>query len=180
MDIDYSGRVAVRKQRRRSVAGRFFQKILVSEIRFFENTPCWEWQGCMDDSGYGRFAALGEFYAHRVSHELFKGFIPNGQEVDHRCKNRRCVSPLHIEAVTLKINRVRRSEGQTHCKNGHELSGNNLHISPKGHRICKACRYENIKLWRSRHPEKAREVGRASKASWRDKVANGFPDNNSQ
>lgn len=168
MDIDYSVRVAVRKQRRRSVAGRFFQKILVSEIRFFEGSPCWEWQGSIDDSGYGRFQAIGEFYAHRASYKLFIRGIPNGQEIDHRCKNRRCVSPLHLEAVSPKINRVRRNENQTQCKNGHELSGDNVYLNPRGHRHCKKCRYESIKAWRARHPEKARETGRISKANWRN------------
>lgn len=169
MDIDYSGAVAVRKQRRRSVAGRFFCKILVSEILFFEGTACWEWQASIDDSGYGRFQALNEFYSHRVAYKLFIGKIPKGLDVDHRCRNRRCQNPLHLEAVTTQVNCQRRNAINTHCKNGHEFTSENTYDN-RGARGCKICRYESIVKWRANHPEKAREIGRLSKAAWRAKT----------
>lgn len=113
MDVDYSVQIPVRKQRKRSVAGRFFQKILVSETRFFEGTPCWEWQGCVDDSGYGRFDALDEFYAHRVSHKLF--IIPSKQKwpilsvgrkkIDHKFARRAGIEPASQSGSFLALDR---------------------------------------------------------------------------
>ncbi len=103
---------------------RFLEKIVVSESRFFEGTPCWEWQGCKSN-GYGQFKKDGrrgsvKSSPHQFSHEYFIGPIPESFEVDHRCRNRGCGSPFHIEAVTLQENRIRRGLSQTHCKHGHE------------------------------------------------------------
>lgn len=162
MDFIYSGSHLVRKQRKRNVFSRFFDKIQVSEIMFFNDSPCWEWIGSKNASHYGQFHAMGEAYAHRVSYRLFIGEIEDGYEVDHLCRNRACCSPFHLESVTLQENRRRRSEAQTHCKNGHEFTEENTHLRPQG-RTCKACRYNR----RERDPDRAREIGREQKRKWR-------------
>lgn len=46
-------------------------------------------------------------YAHRLSYELFVGPIPDGYELDHLCRNRGCVNPAHLEAVTHRVNVLR-------------------------------------------------------------------------
>jgi hypothetical protein len=47
--------------------------------------------------------------------------------------------PPHVTIVTpLK----RRPKESSHCTNGHELSGNNLYVSPRGYHECKICRHE--------------------------------------
>lgn len=38
--------------------------------------------------------------AHRVAYELWVGPIPEGMELDHRCKVRACINPAHLEPVT--------------------------------------------------------------------------------
>lgn len=38
---------------------------------------------------------------------------------------------------------------KTHCKNGHPLSGDNLHVTPEGHRRCRACKREHMARVRS-------------------------------
>lgn len=48
--------------------------------------------------------------AHRVSYETFRGEIPLGQEIDHKCRNTLCINPAHLEAVTPGENIVRRDK----------------------------------------------------------------------
>lgn len=125
---------------------RFLEKVEVSEIQFYEGTPCWIWKGCIaPKTGYGQFKIDARRGAqksspHRFSHEYFIGEIPDGHEADHLCKVRACCNPLHLEAVTVQINRKRRNADKTHCKRGHPLSGDNLYIRPSnGARHCRAC-----------------------------------------
>lgn len=105
---------------------------------------CWSWKKCKNSSGYGvvshgRRPKRKQLYVHRVSYELFNGDIPNHLEIDHLCRNKLCVNPLHLEAVTTKEN-LRRIPRSTHCPIGHEFSGENLVFTKRGHRICRQCR----------------------------------------
>lgn len=63
---------------------------------------CWGWAGTIDATGYSR---LGTLRAHRVSYEIAYGNIPEGLIIDHQCRNRFCVRPDHLKAVTRKGNR---------------------------------------------------------------------------
>ena len=66
-----------------------------------QETGCWEWSRAKQPSGYGEIRLANQtFYAHRVMYQLFRGKIPKGKELDHLCRNRPCVHPLHLEIVT--------------------------------------------------------------------------------
>lgn len=90
---------------------------------------CWLWVGYTDTQGYARFWN-GRRYerAHRWSFKMFVGAIPKGRVIDHLCRVRSCVNPLHLEAVTNEVN-VLRGEGtsavnkrKTHCIRGHSFA----------------------------------------------------------
>jgi len=64
-----------------------------------KGTACWEWTGSIStDAGHGRFSFKYLTYcAHRVAWELTHGPLPAGQNIRHKCGNRRCVNPDHLE-----------------------------------------------------------------------------------
>lgn len=109
-------------------------------------TGCWEWTGAKNDQGYGMLCeqrGSRQLRAHRVVYEAVKGPIPEGLELDHLCRNRQCVNPTHLEAVTHQVNAQRGNAGRnwaakTHCPSGHPYDEDNTHRY-KGRRFCKAC-----------------------------------------
>ena len=117
--------------------------------RFFshvEITPtCWNWKAAIRADGYGKWATGGRdnqrnWRAHRFSYELLKGKIPDGLDLDHLCRNRRCVNPAHLEPVTRRENVIRGIRvNKDHCIHGHLYSTENTYIRKNGHRQCRVC-----------------------------------------
>ena len=70
-----------------------------------DESSCWLWRGRKDHHGYGRFNAGGKnIPAHKYSFEYFKGPLPEGLEIHHKCRIRNCVKPTHLEPVTHREN----------------------------------------------------------------------------
>lgn len=122
---------------------RFWAKVEKSE-------GCWTWAASCYSNGYGRF---DYGLAHRIAYELVVGEIPEGLDLDHLCRNRRCVNPAHLEPVTRRENLMRgrtlvaAKAGQTHCKHGHEFTEENTHIRPNGTRSCRECSRIKYRRW---------------------------------
>lgn len=92
-------------------------------------TECWWWLGAHQALGYGSFWHTGEMHsAHRTAYELVVGPIPEGLELDHRCRFPRCVNPDHLEPVTHAEN-LRRSRKLV-CSRGHSQFGRTARQCP--------------------------------------------------
>ncbi len=70
---------------------------------------CWPWLASFDPiTGYGRFIVYTKnVQAHRFMLALVGRPVPEGLEPDHLCRNRRCINPDHLEAVTGRVNTLR-------------------------------------------------------------------------
>jgi HNH endonuclease len=71
--------------------------------RFMENASpepmsgCWLWVGAAFNTGYGQLRVGAKtISAHRLAWELFRGLIPDGLSVLHRCDVPACVNPDHL------------------------------------------------------------------------------------
>lgn len=84
-----------------------------------QSNGCWVWTAFRTKDGYGRIGVGSRTdgsrrcaLAHRVTFELFIGPIPDGREIDHLCRNRACVNPTHLEAVSHHENVLRGELGR--------------------------------------------------------------------
>lgn len=102
-------------------AGDILQKIMsrcALVDHGYAGGPCLEWQGpTSGEPGRGRERGRGHSYprmcvdghtagVHRVLWVCLNGYLPSKRQLDHLCKNRKCV--IHCEPVTHKENQRRR------------------------------------------------------------------------
>lgn len=100
---------------------------------------CWEWVGARDKGGYGRVSLDGRTVrTHRIMFVAFQGPIPDGLECHHRCRNRACCNPAHLELLSRHEN-ASLAQQRTHCKRGHEFTPETTRFDSDGKRRCRIC-----------------------------------------
>lgn len=132
--------------------------------RVDKTSGCWNWTGAKSSNGYGtvgviKLIAAGLLpegtcrvtYVHRVAYMLsFGRHLKNDEHIDHLCRNRLCVRPDHLEAVTQEENNKRTLrnprngwEQRTACSNGHPYTENStaMILDKRGnnYRCCRIC-----------------------------------------
>ena len=123
---------------------KFLKKVEITDT-------CWLWKGYITPDGYGfcHYKGRKSYLAHRTAYELFRGNIPNGLTIDHLCRTRHCVNPVHLEAVSLSINVLRGigysaiNAKKDTCVRGHLFDKKNTFIRKRGltqERVCRICR----------------------------------------
>lgn len=128
----------------------WIDRLLVSDV-----SECWSWAGCHDEKGYARVRLENKNGAtarvHRVLYELMHGSSP--RVVHHRCENKSCVNPNHLEAVTT-VGHAKRHRKCQHSRSAYGRYG------------CLACRRERYQ----RNAERERARSRAWHHAHRDEV----------
>jgi hypothetical protein len=121
---------------------------------------CWIFMGSGTDD-YGSLKLhgnLGYMAAHHFSYLAYKGPIPKGLCVLHRCDVRRCVNPDHLflgthvdnaQDMLIKGRENPHNRLKMRCPQGHEYS----YTDPRGWRQCRICQNECLRQWRLRKKE---------------------------
>jgi len=107
---------------------------------------CWIPPRWFKKSGYSLLYFRGKNrLGHRLVWEFLVGEVPGGLDLDHLCRDRRCVNPDHLEPVTRSVNCRRGNTGlhlkiKTHCPHGHPYNKKNTYVrlNDKG-RSCRVC-----------------------------------------
>lgn len=145
---------------------RFWAKVMPCPM-----SGCWLWTGGSTNAGYGivtvdgRRAHTVTSTAHRWAYEALVGPVPAGLEIDHRCEQRCCCNPAHLQAVTHRVNLERSKSISTinaqaiACPSGHPYNEANTYVHPRtGYRQCRICRTAHD---RKRRPPRAPSVSRS-------------------
>lgn len=123
---------------------------------------CWIWTAALTlgtRGGYGRFFFEGKSRrSHKLAWEEEMGPVPDGLQLDHLCRVRRCCRPSHLEPVTSLENfkrgdapaiismmcKARRGTRRvTHCPRGHDYAEHGMLQRRAGNRepnrTCRIC-----------------------------------------
>lgn len=115
-------------------------------------TNCWIWQATKTGRGIAKYGYLKVNktmkVAHRISYEIFKGPIPDGLNVCHKCDVYSCVNPDHLFLGTqidnmkdmIKKGRSSKNIGENNiqCKLSEQIVNNIRNIYNKNPKVNKS------------------------------------------
>jgi hypothetical protein len=108
------------------------------------NSGCWIWTGWVNRAGYGYININGrherDTEAHRAAWLLFRGPIPEGMYVCHKCDIPSCVNPDHLFLGTQTDNmrdasakgRLLTGDARREAQRGKMASGENHYVNRVG------------------------------------------------
>lgn len=99
--------------RRETIIDKILSRLLEVDRGYL--TKCWEWQGPTSGEGrgggYGRMSIDGQTVAvHIAMFVCCFGYVPGKKQIDHKCNNRLCCHPEHLQMVTHKQNQKLRDK----------------------------------------------------------------------
>lgn len=111
---------------------------------------CLIWDGYREN-GYAVYSFRnGRTHVYRVTFAAVVGEpIAKGLQPDHDCRNRACISPDHLVAMTARENILKgagiaaRRAIATECDRKHPFDEANTYISPQGYRFCRECKRQS-------------------------------------
>ncbi|MGB3415740.1 MAG: HNH endonuclease signature motif containing protein [Mesorhizobium sp.] len=113
--------------RRDEIRNRLLANVVITDMGY--ETPCWLWT--MADSGRGRGGGYGRIKlngrtcaAHIVSYTNEHGYVPGNKQIDHLCRNRRCINPDHLEMISHGLNQKRRAMAATRANESEACNAN--------------------------------------------------------
>lgn len=130
------------------------RRIALFFLNVKKSKTCWTATKGIASNGYSKIFLNGkEVYGHRFSFELFVNKIPKGLVIDHKCRNRACVNPAHLQVVTLRENTLLGNcpaainARKTKCKNGHPFT---IIKERKKKKVCLICE----RKWKNEYRKK--------------------------
>lgn len=115
--------------------------------------PCVEWHEGTSN-GYGEIDMYPDkpVRVHRRIMEMIYGPLPSTTHVHHRCGNRLCYLPDHLELIDQVVHGHHHHQRRTHCIHGHEYATFGYARKSNGHQFCREClrlarlkRYQSVK-----------------------------------
>lgn len=115
---------------------------LQTKLRCKDPSLCWDYMGArVTGYGYITIRRGEQALTHVLMYEATNGAKPKGFDVHHKCGNRACCNPAHLELVEHAEHarehwkQVKRAP---YCGYGHAMTPDNLYQYGNG-RICRRC-----------------------------------------
>jgi hypothetical protein len=95
---------------RKDIHSYLFQRIKLEKAPYSIIDPCWIWTGGAYNGthNYGGVRAYEgsprKYRVHRITFQLFKGFLSNTDILLHACDRPRCCNPAHLSVGTHSQN----------------------------------------------------------------------------